>query len=254
MPVLRRKPAVGVTATGPRRSPPPRRDRPAAHRRTRPPTGLPLPGGLRLPRGLRLRAGLKISEPIDTRISVQTRRQPGARDGVTVVKPLKTIAPRNLLARPPASRGPSEPAARNAVGVSIFHVEGPEQHNAARGGAPGLSPPVFASRAKPSSRNSRGVRNGRGSASEAAGLFDPPGKSRSRNHNERAARCDPAGRDQRQRRDTAAWRRRPVRHRRPGQSGDGNQRDRIPSQALISHEEVTAIDAPQGIAGARLRA
>ncbi len=142
MPVLRRKPAVGVTATRPRRSPPPRRDRPAAHRRTRPPTGLPLPGGLRLPRGLRLRAGLKISEPIDTRISVQTRRQPGARDGVTVVKPLKTIAPRNLLARPPASRGPSEPAARNAVGVSIFHVEGPEQHNAARGGAPGLSPPV----------------------------------------------------------------------------------------------------------------
>jgi hypothetical protein len=85
--------------------------------------------------------GAKDSEPIDTRISVQPRRPPGARDSITAVKPLKTVAPRNLLARPPASRGPSEPG-RNAVGISIFHVEGPEQRNAVHGAVPGLSPPV----------------------------------------------------------------------------------------------------------------
>jgi hypothetical protein len=62
---------------------------------------------------------------IDTRVTVQPRRPGGRRDkvGNTVVK---SIAPRNLLARRMAAPGALGPVVRDAIGVSVTHREGLE--------------------------------------------------------------------------------------------------------------------------------
>jgi hypothetical protein len=68
------------------------------------------------------------ADGIDTRITVLPRRLGSGRDKVGSATVVKSIAPRNLLARPMAAPGASEPAVRNAIGVSVVRREGLEQH------------------------------------------------------------------------------------------------------------------------------
>jgi hypothetical protein len=78
------------------------------------------------------RAGGEV-DGIDTRITVLPRRPGDGRDKAGDVKVVKPVAPRNLLARRTPAPGASEPAVRNAIGVSVVRHEGLGQPVTGRG-------------------------------------------------------------------------------------------------------------------------